>query len=207
MGNFLSQPKEFGIVARCMHYGLLQEGVEYGCVPDIARRLDTLQTDGIVLSFLRGIIIKALEERWYSAILSGGSTFVRNVISGQYSPTRHTNSIVGVFVRGGVFWDYCSETEYSEANMAQRGAVAIVEGVITPENYPSLKELREKVLCFGVDHVSIVGLFACNDEEFFRRHMCDFDTIVARDDVAAYLSLNTDRVSHAPTAILSAVHP
>ena len=76
MGDFFEWPREYGIIDRCMQYGLLQGGDDYGCVPDIARRLDDLIPDDKTLSFLRGLVLTALSElRWCDFIIISTSNF------------------------------------------------------------------------------------------------------------------------------------
>lgn len=187
MGNFLPKAKEWGIIKRCLEAGLLQDGDDYGCVPDIAHRLDVLPLHCDLVSFLRGVIIHILESRWYGAMLIGGSAFSRNLLSGKYC---HKNSMSGVFAKGDAFFELCPQThqEYVTAPMANYGAVAIVEGVITPDNYPGLEELRQRAHSAGVDMrlLSIVGLFVCEDRS--GAGMDDVDAIITREDIAAYLN-------------------
>lgn len=196
MGDFFEWPRESGIIDRCMQYGLLQGGDDYGCVPDIARRLDTLPLNCEAVSFLRGIIINALESRWYSAMLIGGSAFTRNVLNGYCNLLESTQrSIAGIFEKNGTLWECRSYAEYAKINMRQAGAVAVIEGVITPENYPHLEELCQVARHNGAVHASIVGLFACNDEEFLQANSSSFSVVISREDIEGYLFTSSE-VSH-----------
>ena len=180
MGNFFQESMEFGIIEQCLQRGLLQKNGDY----DLACRLDELIPDDKTLSFLRGLVLTALsEQRWCDFIIISTSNFSKNFLEG-YCSAQHASGIRGfsydhqnVILECGV--SGCDVT----TDLNQHGVVAIVEGVITPDNYPALEALRQKLYNIGLHNVFIFGIFLCDKKKDLEVDRGSFEVFITDEDI------------------------